>query len=231
MKFQTMKFALLAAMCLLLLAGVVSLISGPSDLSAVTPTPDSVTGTPDSATPAVSNAPVTPLFTLTPKPVTPTPDAVPPTPTAKPTSAPTPTPAPTPVPTPAARNLGSGSFRSETGVPINLTCIWSAKTSGQGTVEITVTSALESYALYINASADALKYTVNGKSVAVDMPAINTDTTEPIVTQLGSMTFTVNLADGETVTVPISVDWSFGGTYSDVSLPVVTASTSATLSR
>ena len=227
MKFQTMKFALLAAMCLLLLAGVVSLISGSPDQGAVTPTSDSVAVTPDSATPAVSNAPVTPLLTITPKPVTPTPNTVQTTPTAAPTAAPT----PTPVPTPAVRDLGSGSFRSETGVPINLACIWTAKTSGQGTAEITVTTALESYALYINASADALKYTVNGKSVAVDMPAINTDTTEPIVTQLGSMTFTVNLADGETMTVPISVDWSFGGTYSDVSLPVVTASTSATLSR
>lgn len=235
MKFNTLKFALLAALALLLLAGVLSLIVEPANplsdgaagdqIVTDAPTGNAGTPTPDGGG---TNAPVTPLLTLTPRPVTATP-----APTAKPTptAAPTPAPTPTPVPTPAVRNLGSGSFRSETGVPINLVCSWSAQTSGSGTAEITVHAALESYALHVNSSANALRFTVNGSSAAANMPAINTDTTELLLTDLGSMRFTVNIADGSTVTVPVSVDWMFGGVYSGVELDVVTASTSITLSR
>ena len=241
MKFTTLKFTLLAAMALMLLAGVVSLITGPAPtetgngpvVEVVTPTPNA-DGTTDATTPAPSNAPIPPLLTLTPRPVmtTPAPTAKPtPVPTPKPTPAPTPIPTPTPVPTPAVRDLGSGSFRSDTGVPINLVCTWSAKTSGSGTAEITVTASLESYALHVNSSANALKFSVNGNSVSTNMPAISTDTTELIYTELGSKTITVNIADGNTITVPISVDWSFGGVYSGIQLNVVSASTNVTLSR
>ena len=226
--------ALLAAMALLVLAGVISLLVPAQDTGlATTPNPTEVVisgsdTTETTATPIPTNAPITPLLTLTPRPVTPTP-----APTARPTAAPTPapTPKPTPVPTPTTRNLGSGSFRSNTGVPINLVCTWSAKTSGSSTAEITITTSLESYALFINASANALRYTVNGNSATANMPAISTDTSQLIATQLGSKTFTVNIADGNTVTIPVSVDWLFGGVYSGVSLDVVTASTNITLSR
>lgn len=238
MKFQTLKLSLLIAMALLLLAGVVSMISGasPSD-PANTPnhqidgavSGDSADVTP---TPPVNqtNAPVTPLVTLTLKPPanTPTPTAKP---TPAPTAKPTPVPTPTPAPTPAVRDLGSGSFRSDTGVPINLVCSWSAKTSGSGTAEVTVHAALECYSLYVNASANALRFTVGDGSTTVNMPAIQSDATELVLTDLGSMSFTVNIADGETRTVPVSVEWMFGGVYSDVQLDVVTASTSTTLSR
>ena len=239
MKFNTLKFTLLAAMALMLLAGVVSLITGPAPtetgngpvVEVVTPTPNA-DGTTDATTPAPSNAPITPLLTLTPRPVmtTPAPTAKPtPVPTPKPT--PAPTPKPTPVPTPTVRDLGSGSFRSDTGVPINLVCTWSAKTSGSGTAEITVSASLESYALHVNSSANALKFSVNGNSVSANMPAISTDTTELIHTELGSKTIAVNIADGNTITVPVFVDWSFGGVYSGTQLNVVSASTNVTLSR
>lgn len=237
MKFQTLKLSLLIAMALLLLAGVVSMISGasPSD-PANTPNQqiDGSSGDSTEVTPTPpvnqTNTPVTPLVTLTLKPVvtTPTPTAKP-TPTVTPTATPVPT--PTPVPPPAVRDLGSGSFRSETGVPINLVCSWSAKTSGSGTAEVTVHAALECYSLYINASANALRFTINGNSASMNMPAISSDSTELVLTDLGSKSFTVNLADGESLTVPISVEWMFGGVYSDVQLDVVTASTSAALSR
>lgn len=231
MKFNTLKFALLAALGLLLLAGVVSLISGPpSALPDPTPTQQLDTSVSDPTAVTPTNAPATPMLTLTPQPV-----VVTPTPTVKPVAQNTPTPTSvptvTPVPTPAARNLGSGSFRSETGVPINLVCTWSAKTSGSGTAEVTVTAALESYALHVNASANALRFTVGTNSASVNMPTISTDTTEPILTDLGSMQFTVNIADGNTVTLPITVEWLFGGVYSDVALDVVTAATQITLSR
>lgn len=244
MKFDTLKFTLLIAMGLLLLAGVVAMISGLTPASpANTPNSQIDTSVQDGSsdatpTPPVhpTNAPVTPLVTLTLKPpvVTPTPTAKP---TPKPTAAPTPTPkptpvpAPTPVPTPAVRDLGSGSFRSDTGVPINLVCSWSAKTSGSGTAEITVRASLECYSLYVNSSANALRFTVNGGSSAMNMPAISSDSTELVRTELGSKTFTVNIADGNTVTVPVSVEWFFGGVYSEVQLDVVTASTNVTLSR
>ena len=97
MKFTTLKFTLLAAMALMLLAGVVSLITGPAPtetgngpvVEVVTPTPNA-DGTTDATTPAPSNAPITPLLTLTPRPVMTTP-----APTAKPTPTPVATPAPT----------------------------------------------------------------------------------------------------------------------------------------
>jgi 6-phosphogluconolactonase (cycloisomerase 2 family) len=137
----------------------------------------------------------------------------------------------TPVPTPAGRELGSGTFRSNTGVPINLVCSWSARTSGSDTVQLTVSVALESYSLFVNAHADALCYTVNGSTTTANVAALSIDTNNVTHTELGQKTFTVNLSDGETVTVPVTVEWLFGGVYSGVQLDRVTAETDIILNR
>ena len=73
---------------------------------------------PYAATPVPTLAPTVtpmPVSTIMPTPVPPTP-----VPTPPPTPVPTPTPAPTPTPVPVGQVIGSGSFRSETGVPLNV---------------------------------------------------------------------------------------------------------------
>lgn len=221
MKFSTLKITLVIAALMLMLAGVASfLVGAPS--AQTTPPPNTAviapTATPE-ASPETSQTPITPLVTLTlPPTATPTP-----TPTAVPTA--------TPVPTPPARELGSGSFRSDTGVPINLVCSWSAKASSSDTAQLTITVALESYSLFINAKADALRYTVDGNTASATVAAINTDTTTPILTELGEKSFTVNIKDGETLTIPVVVEWLFEGVYSKVTLETVTASSNITISR
>ena len=137
MKLSTLKLTLVIAALMLVLAGIVSVIGGGPSAGGPTLPSDQISTTPDAAA-TPTNAPVTPPVTLTIKPPAHTP-----TPTLKPT--PTPTPKPTPVPTPASRSLGSGSFRSDTGVPINLVCSWSAETNGSSTAVITVTAALLLY--------------------------------------------------------------------------------------
>ena len=156
-------------------------------------------------------------------------------PTVAPTATPTPTPTPTPVPTatpaPAGQVLGSGSFSSETGVPINIRANWTATVLDSERVQVKVEVILDSYALHIAESYGALNVSVGDQYASSSTPAVDYDGNEQLSTVLGSTTHTLNLAQGQSSSFTMAVEYHFGGTYSDQELPVIECGGSIQLSR
>ena len=156
-------------------------------------------------------------------------------PTVAPTIAPAPTPTPTPVPTatpaPAGQVLGSGSFSSETGVPINIRANWTATVLDSERVQVKVEVILDSYALHIAESYGALNVSVGDQYASSSTPAVDYDGNEQLSTVLGSTTHTLNLAQGQSSSYTMAVEYHFGGTYSDQELPVIECGGSIQLSR
>lgn len=156
-------------------------------------------------------------------------------PTVAPTIAPAPTPTPTPVPTatpaPAGQVLGSGSFSSETGVPINIRANWTATVLDSERVQVKVEVILDSYALHIAESYGALNVSVGDQYASSSTPAVDYDGNEQLSTVLGSTTHTLNLAQGQSSSFTMAVEYHFGGTYSDQELPVIECGGSIQLSR
>ena len=163
----------------------------------------------------------------------PTPTPVPtPTPTPAPTPTPTPAPTPTPTPTPTyGDNLGSGTFKSETGVPINLKADWSVKTISASQVEVTIKVSVDSYAIHLQAVPYAVKLSVNGEYVTMDAPAVDYDGSAATNTVFGSKTFTVNLSEGSSANIPVAIEWHFGGTYGGQEIDVIECGGTISVSR
>ena len=161
-----------------------------------------------------------------------------PAPSQTPKPAPTPTPAPTVfVPTPAptqatyGASIGSGSFSSETGVGLNVQADWSAKTISSTQVEITVSVSINSYSLHVVAVPNSINVMLDGQPVSLNAPAVEYDGTTLRNTPMASHTFTVNLAEGETGSFGLAVEWHFGGTYKDTELPAIECGGDINLSR
>jgi len=209
------KAALFIIVFLLIVAVVCSWLVGEKD-EVSTPQPDTPSGAPSIEIIQHSSGPSAPINSAAPS------QSVP-TPTPTPEVTPTPTPEPTPSPTPVVDKvtLGSGSFRSDTGVAINLRTEWSAVTSGANTVDVTVTVSLDHYSLITAASAGAVNLSLGGNFVSMNAPAINYEGTEQLNTVFGSKTFTVELAPGASLDMPLAIEWHFGGRYSNVDLDVI----------
>ena len=157
-----------------------------------------------------------------------------PAPTPTPTPAPTPTPVPTPTPTPTPQygdSLGSGSFKSDTGLPINLRADWSVKTVSASQVEVTIKVSVDSYAIHLQAVPYAVKLNVNGEYVSMDAPAVDYDGSAATNTVFGSKTFTVNLSEGSSANIPVAIEWHFGGTYGGQEIDVIECGGTISVSR
>lgn len=181
-------------------------------------------------------SPDTPISTIAPvetapqATLAPIPTAVPtPVPTIAPT--PTPTPVPTPVPVPADTVIGSGSFKSETGVPIDIRADWTASTVDENTVKVTVEVNLISYSLHINEGYHTLNVSIGEDYRSANTPAVEHDDNTQITTRLAATEHYVTLAPGQSATVPVAVEYHFGGVYSEQELPVIECGGSITLSR
>ena len=135
--------------------------------------------------------------------------------TPEPTPAPTPTPTPTPTPEPVyGDKIGGGTLTSETGVSLNLKADWTAVTKSADTVELTVRVYVEHSSLSMIAVPYAVRISVNGETGTMDVPAVDyTDSYDIKQTEIGTKTYTVNLAEGGSVSVPVSIEWHYGGTY------------------
>ena len=145
---------------------------------------------------------------------TPQPESTPtPTPTPTPAPTPTPTPEPTAEPTPTGVLLNSGRFVSDTGTHLNITVDWAAYTSGSGTVDVELTVTLNCYAITMGRVAKSLNVMVGGQYVSLDVPAVDYSGKEALSTPIGSHTFTLSLADGESNSFPVAVEWQFHGSY------------------
>lgn len=158
------------------------------------------------------------------------------------TPVPTPPPTPTPTPTPSAEpepsapisygtDLGSGSFKSDTGAKLDIHADWSAKTISSTQVEVTVKVMLDSYSLHLQGVANSVNINLGGQYVSLDAPKVEYDGSEKLTTELASKTFTVDLAEGQSDNLSLAVEWHFGGSYGNMDLPVLECGGAVSLSR
>ena len=122
--------------------------------------------------------------------------------------------------------IASGSFSSSTGTSLNSTITYNAVTSGSNTVEVTVSVSL-SHGQLSASGGRVLSVSVGGQSATINCPSINGSGS----TYLGSHTFTVNLAPGNSTSLYVKSSWAFGGTYSGTYLSSVDAGGTIYLSR
>ena len=201
-------------------------------------TADPFLGTPSPDLPLTSAAPLeTAVPTATPIPVqTVAPTVAPtPVPTIAPTPVPVPTMEPTPVPTPTPAPVGqvldSGSFRSQTGLPIDIRADWVATVLDSDRVQVQVTVVLESYALQIAEAYKAVNVSVGDQYASCNAPAVDYDGSAKLETVLGTTSHTLYLAQGMSDSFPLAVEYHFGGVYSGEELPVIECGGSIALSR
>ena len=181
----------------------------------------------ESAAPAPTEAPAP-----TPVPATPAPTPAP-TPTPEPTrdpyidtpATPVPTlqplPTPTGTPTPEGEELGTGTFRSETGVGLNVRAEWTANVMDAKHVRVTVQIWLDSYSLHLIQVNNCVNVSVGESYVTANAPAVDIDDNSAHQTLLATTEHVINLSDGESRSFPVQVEYQFGGTYQQQELPVI----------
>lgn len=194
-----------------------------------TPTNDPYANT---VTPSVETQPA--LETPQPTPaiepsVAPTPAA--PMPTATPTPIPTATTEPVQPVIPQGEVIGSGSFTSDTGTPLNLRADWTATVLDSERVEVTVNVYLVSYQIEVRELYNAVNVSVGDQYASADSPAIKWENNTRLETLLASTVHTLSLPSGSSASFPLAAQYQFGGTYSKVELPVIECGGTIELSR
>ena len=194
-----------------------------------TPTNDPYANT---VTPSVETQPA--LETPQPTPaiepsVAPTPAA--PVPTGTPTPIPTATTEPVQPVIPQGEVIGSGSFTSDTGTPLNLRADWTATVLDSERVEVTVNVYLVSYQIEVRELYNAVNVSVGDQYASADSPAIKWENNTRLETLLASTVHTLSLPSGSSASFPLAAQYQFGGTYSKVELPVIECGGTIELSR
>ncbi|MBR5429335.1 MAG: hypothetical protein IK116_02280, partial [Firmicutes bacterium] len=130
-----------------------------------------------------------------------------------------------------SEELGSGSFRSDTGQYIDIRADWSARTVSNNRVEVDVTVYLESYSIRLGASEDAVNINLGGEYASLSTPAVQYDGNRLLVTQLASKTFRLDLPQDSSNSYHLEVVYNFGGTYGGVAIPAIECGGVISLSR
>ena len=157
-----------------------------------------------------------------------------PVPTVEITATPQPTPEPTPEITAApviiGQVVGSNSFRSDTGALINIQadCIATSITENEVTVDVAV--SLEYYTLY-SYNTTSLNISLNGQYTSIQVDPIVKEDNTFVSERIGETSFIITCPPGQSVSVPVSVEWHFGGSYHGVDLPVIECGGTLNISR
>lgn len=149
-------------------------------------------------------------------------------PSAEPTPSAMPTAAPTPEPTDDGkehtRTLSkSGSFTSDSKTQLNLVVDWSVTSKNDDELLVSVNVNVRHFALGIgrrNGTVSVGNQTQSFQSPDFD---VNDDMDYALTTRFFSTSFVVPCAIGESVDLPVSVIWSFNGSYSGVEFKDITA--------
>ena len=164
--------------------------------------------------------------TATPGPATQVPTQAP-----NPTHVPTATPEPVQPVIPQGEVIGSGSFTSDTGTPLNLRADWTATVLDAERVEVTVNVYLVSYQIEVRELYNAVNVSVGDQYASADSPAIKWENNTKLETLLASTVHTLSLPSGSSASFPLAAQYQFGGTYSKVDLPVIECGGTIELSR
>ncbi len=240
MDFRRIKAVLFVVVFLLVMAVAVNLLVDMQNIrqevnvnnnapSHVTPPVEmTVQPAPEATVAPVPTAASTALPVPTPAPTDVLVATAPPTPVPTPT----PTPVPTPTPIPVGEVIGSGSFRSETGVPMNIRADWTAVIADAEHVKVNVQVYLESYQINLIAVDRAVNVSVGDVYVTSGAPAVEWDQNVQIDTLMASTEHLLYLPSGSgTDNFPVAVEYHFGGTYSKKELPVIECGGTIQLSR
>ena len=173
----------------------------------------------------------TPAPTFVPTPTPTEINVVTPVSTPEPTPEPTPTPVPTPTPIPVGEVIGSGTFASDTGVPMNIRAVWTAAIEDADHVKVTVQVWLDSYQINLIEVSNAVNVSVGEVYRSTGAPAVEWDQNVQIETLLGTTEHVLFLPQGTTDNFPLAVEYHFGGTYSKKELPVIECGGYISLSR
>ena len=125
--------------------------------------------------------------------------------------------------------IGEGTFRSDTGISFNIVADWKAVSLPDGKVDVKVNVSLESRTL--QTIAQPLNIRLGTQSVTITAAAVDYEDRELIVSPIGSKTFTIDLAQGESVTLPLEVEWQVHGRYSGEDFPTLSCGGDITLER
>lgn len=205
---------LIIAVELLLLRSCNSRIDTADLKPQMTPSPTTVPATPvPTETPAPTQPPATPLPTQ--PPVVYEPTQAPATATPKPTD----TPAPTATPS-YGMEISRGSFSSSTGTSMNMNVNWVAYDDGSGNAVISLTGTVTSYSLQLASLYDAVTLEMDGYSTTCNTQSIYL---EDGVGQTTSPLFYTKLTVPLGTCADMTATWKYGGSYSGVDLPTVTA--------
>lgn len=125
--------------------------------------------------------------------------------------------------------IGSGTMASNTGVPINLRVDWTAVSISATEVRVTVTVKLEHYQL--NTGSRNVTVSLAGNSESFYGPEIQYNDGGFRSTEMGSRSFVINLAPGETASPVLYAGWSYNGSYSGTQLNVIEVNGNINISR
>lgn len=209
------KATLFIIIFLLLAAVIIYFMVGNKDREYYTPVNPIQTMTvletvnPVTPSPAATAAP-TPIIISTPE-ITATPE---------PTPSPEPTVEITPEPVIIGQEVGRGSFRSNTRSLIDITADYSAWVASDSSIEVGVTVSLDHYTLHA-ISGDTLNISLGNDFRNLHVEAIDTDDNAQQTTVLGAYTFSVPYVKGQAQSLPLAVEWHFGGSYHGVDLSVL----------
>ena len=134
---------------------------------------------------------------------------------------PTATPAPTTPAVPAGEEVGRGTFRSNTGVGLNLRAEWVAQVMDESHVKVTVQVFLDSYSLHITGANNAVNVSVGDSFVSANAPSVDIDDNASHESLLATTEHVVNLSAYERKSYPVQVEYQFGGVYQQKELPVL----------
>ncbi len=118
----------------------------------------------------------------------------------------------------------SGEFRSDTGVALNVLVRWNTVPNGDGSLTLNLSAVLVSGPITAAQYADNLCFRVGNDTFNKTAPSIELTENTTVETPLGSQS--VKVSPGS---VPVSVSWSFNGTYSGKQLDKITAETTLIL--
>lgn len=116
----------------------------------------------------------------------------------------------------------SGSFESTTGTKMIMYANWTATSQNSETVTIKLDVILSTYTLNVGAHSGVI--TVAGQDYAFTSPAISYKSEKARNNALlTSRSVEVTVPAGQATAVPVSVSWSFNGTYGGVEIAQVSA--------
>lgn len=124
-----------------------------------------------------------------------------------------------PPPAPAPVVETSGEFVGYTGTILKLVVRWNAKGNGDGTVNLTLNAYVEHSTLHYAALYNSLCFQVNGDAYSTTSGSISNDEPTTMQTYVGSYSTVVSSGN-----VPVVVNWTFNGTYSEQSIGTIQAS-------